>query len=465
MIRTSLLCCALLSLPGVVSAQAEEPPLEGYYRLRGRLASGAAYRGSARIVAGERGPELILQRAGRREAFRGALQRTRAGYVFRAEGRAGIAERIGVAGEERVRLEARIRRRGGRLLSRWRLSASGRLLARGSEELRRPADTPGQVYLSLSVDWEGRDLGDQNLAAMERFRAAFPALPLTHFLNAAYYSKPGARAVDVTRQILRVLRPDDERGLHLHGWRSLFEAAGVSYRAGPTFWGAGRPPVPCAGDEGHEVEISAYSRAELRKVVAYSLARLREAGLRVGGSFRAGGWIAPRHVIEAIRAEGLRVDASAVPARWHDELRGTALLPRLEQLWATIQPTTAPYFEPTPQGQVLRMVDTGALADYVTSDEMIAHVERALARRAADPSADLYVHLGFHQETAARYLPRLERALKRLLAKSDPHLVIETLAQSARRLEAGAQERAARAPRGHKAEDGIPLLPEGRLVK
>lgn len=317
------------------------------------------------------------------------------------------------------------------------------------------------------MDWEGRDLSDQNLGAMERFREAFPAVPLTHFLNAAYYTKPGARSVDVTRQILRALRPGDEQGLHLHGWRSLFEAAGVTYRTGPTFWGAGRPPTPCAGDEGHEVEISAYSCAELRKVVAYSMTRLREAGLRVGGSFRAGGWVAPRNVIEAIRAEGLAVDASAVPARWHDELRGTALLGRLEQLWATIQPTTAPYFEATPQGQVLRMIDTGALADYVSEDEMVAHVERALQRRAANPSEDLYVHLGFHLETAARYLPRLQRALERLLAKCDPQLVIETLAASASRLRAGAKERMARAaqPRGHKAEDGIPLLPEGRLVQ
>jgi len=153
-IRTSLLCCVLLSVPGVAAAQAEEPPLEGYYRLRGRLASGATYRGSARIVAGERGPELILQREGRREAFRARLRRARAGYLFRAEGSAGLADRVGV-GDEAVRLEARIRRRGERLLSRWRLTAGERLLARGSEELRRVAAAPGQVYLSLSVDWEG----------------------------------------------------------------------------------------------------------------------------------------------------------------------------------------------------------------------------------------------------------------------------------------------------------------------
>lgn len=446
----------LLSVSGVAAAQTEEPSLEGYYRVRGRLASGATYRGSARIVAGEGGPELILQREGRGEAFRARLRRARAGYLFRAEGRAGLADRIGV-GDEQVRLEARIRRRGDRLLSRWRLSAGKRLLARGTEELRKPSAPPAQVYLSLSVDWEGRDLKDENLAAMERLREAFPGVPLTHFLNAAYYTKPGARCVDVTRQILRALRPGDERGLHLHGWRSLFEAAGVTYRTGPTFWGAGRPPTPCAGDEGHEVEISAYTCAELRKVVAYSKARLSAAGLRIGGSFRAGGWIAPRHVIEAIRAEGLAVDASAVPARWHDELRGTALLPRLEQLWATIQPTTPPYFEPTPRGQVLRMVDTGALADYVTSDEMVAHVERALTRRAADPSRDLYVHLGFHQETAARYLPRLRQALERLLAKNDPHLVLETLEGSARRLVAEAKVALARGPRKHREEDGIPL--------
>ena len=57
----------------------------------------------------------------------------------------------------------------------------------------------------------------------------------------------------------------------------------------------------------------------------------------------------------------------------------------------------------------------------------------------------------------ARYLPRLQRALERLLAKSDPHLVIETLAGSARRLVGEAKVALARAPRKHREEDGIPL--------
>jgi len=77
------------------------------------------------------------------------------------------------------------------------------------------------------------------------------------------------------------------------------------------------------------------------------------------------------------------------------------------------------------------LVALAAPADYVTADEMTGHVRAALARLSDEPGRDVFVHVGFHQETAARYAGRVERALTRLKALEDDRLVFETLSASA----------------------------------
>src|SRR5262245_53796204 len=78
--------------------------------------------------------------------------------------------------------------------------------------------TPG-IDVVVTVDWEGRELAEENLRAMEQFRARYPQVRLVQFLNAAYFTKRGARAADVRRAIRRVVKPGDELGLHVHGWK------------------------------------------------------------------------------------------------------------------------------------------------------------------------------------------------------------------------------------------------------
>ena len=46
-----------------------------------------------------------------------------------------------------------------------------------------------QVRVILSVDWEGRELNDQNLEEIKGFRDQFPEAKTLHFLNAAYFTK------------------------------------------------------------------------------------------------------------------------------------------------------------------------------------------------------------------------------------------------------------------------------------
>ncbi|PAY15703.1 hypothetical protein CKO51_30590 [Rhodopirellula sp. SM50] len=92
-----------------------------------------------------------------------------------------------------------------------------------------------RVIVTVSVDWEGFPLDDQNLEAIEKFRDEFPGVPLTHFLNAANYCRVEA-AESVTRKIRRAVRQNDETGVHIHCWRTLVEASGVTFRNQPNFW-------------------------------------------------------------------------------------------------------------------------------------------------------------------------------------------------------------------------------------
>ncbi len=273
------------------------------------------------------------------------------------------------------------------------------------------ASEPG-IRVVVTVDWEGTDLSSANLAAMEAFRTQFPKVPLVQFLNAAYYTKAGASAAAVTRSIRRAVRAGDELGLHIHGWKRLFEAADVTFRAEPTFWGSPLDASECLTDCGHEVAISSYSRAELRKVIDYSIATLQRNGFGHATSFRAGGWMAGATVRGALLDSGLTVDHSAVPSSpLSGELRGLPLLDWVKTLWPRTSATTQPYSIAVGSGSLVEIPDNGALADYVTTAEMVAVFDSAVTAYKHDRSHAQVVSIGFHQETAADYASRVQRAL------------------------------------------------------
>ncbi|MCA8925615.1 MAG: hypothetical protein KDD82_27650 [Planctomycetes bacterium] len=401
MTRTRSLALLLLLACATPAAAEDGVALIGSYTLAG-VDSLGPYAGVARIDSARDGLRITLQR-GERAPRRGRL------VPGEGEGWRLLLD-DGSAPPE---------------VFRW---ADG-VLDSGQAQLTRR----GALRVAVSVDWEGRELADGNLRAMEAFERETPGVPLTHFLNAAYLTKPGADPAAVAAALRRVVRAGDERGLHVHGWHSLVTAAGVAFRAGPTFWDGGQIARPRPGrDAGHEVEIAAYTAPELRRIVAHSRRLLAEAGYELGGAFRAGGWIATPHVLEAVRAEGLWIDSSATTHEWHDELLGYALWERIAEVWPEVHATTQPYWIETPAGRVLEMPDTGALADYVTAEEMLAHLEQALEAQAAAPRRDRFVHLGFHQETAARYAPRVSAAIRVLRARHPTApLVFEPLSASA----------------------------------
>lgn len=281
----------------------------------------------------------------------------------------------------------------------------------------------GKLQLVVTVDWEGRDLRDDNLAAMQHLHARFPQVKIIHFLNAGYYTKQGAVPADVTARINRAIQPGDEKALHIHGWKRLFEAAGDTFRSSPTFWGTSLDPHgrDCLYDCGHEVPISLYTTDELRKVVKFSLDTLERNGLGRAKSFRCGGWMAKQNVRDAIAAEGLKYEHSAVPTVFlQPKLGNMPVYGWLSsaELWQGTTTVSQPYAMPTASTPLVEVPDNGALADYVSTQQMLDVFEANKAALLRDRSKNVVVSVGFHEETAATYLPQLEAALDKMYAEA-----------------------------------------------
>lgn len=275
--------------------------------------------------------------------------------------------------------------------------------------------TTGKVQIVVSVDWEGRELATTNLDAMKAFRTANPDVPLVQFLNAAYFFKPGADPKTTSAKMASVLRPSDELGLHIHGWKRLFEASGVTFRSSSTFWGTPIDLASCSFDCGHEVPISLYNTAELQRVMRTSKTTLAANGFPLAKSFRAGGWMASPSVREALTAEGFTVDSSAANVPFlADELVGLPVVGWLRNLWGSIGTTSQPYTISTRAGALKEIPDNGALADYVTSAEMVSVFQAHKARWKSAPTRNTVMSIGFHQETAKNYLPRVTSAIREI---------------------------------------------------
>ena len=151
---------------------------------------------------------------------------------------------------------------------------------------------------------------------------------------------------------------------------------------------------------GHSVPLSTFAEEEVRSIVAFSCRTLVQQGFDRPRSFRAGGWHADRSVLNALAAEGFAVDSSAVPPCWFKHGFGD-----VQDLWPDATRLSQPY---RLEGGLVELPNNGCLADYATSSDMVETFQ-AVARSARGTPAVLT--LGFHQETAAKFLPRLRSAL------------------------------------------------------
>jgi hypothetical protein len=293
-----------------------------------------------------------------------------------------------------------------------------------------------KIILTLTVDWEGASLKQENLDAMKVFQKKFPDYPVTHFICPSYYTR-GEDPVPITEKIQSVLKPGDEIGLHIHCWYTLMDLFAKRHITTPT-WLPGNDPgdgVPYDGgtkmDYGHDVPLGLYTVEEITATLAGGRQLLATNGL-IGStadcpSFRCGGWMACDKVFTALVNAGFKNDASGAPAnfnlgvyQWIQTNWGVdyPLFDWLYQMWGTNYVSSPAFLVNSksraayPRGVlgigdpdisppaiingIVEVPDTGSLADYNTRDDLKQYIDTAVDA----PTDEVYISLGFHQETA-----------------------------------------------------------------
>ena len=269
--------------------------------------------------------------------------------------------------------------------------------------------------LVISVDWEGEEINERDIREIEKFRARHPEVKLVHFFNAAYYTMPGANAAEINAKVRRVILPQDEVGLHIHGWQDLFEAAFAakgltdSRYISTNGWSTGEPTPGLRA--GHDIPIEQYSVVELEAVISYSLEILRRNGFTYPiTSFRAGGWQAGPNVLAAIERQGFTIDSSAtVPELLRARVGDGPLFQKANALWGpgarNIELATREFTLP---GTNLVEMPGVLFADYVGDNYIRAYVDTLIRdARKNPPGEPLTIHLAFHSETAYFFLDRI----------------------------------------------------------
>jgi len=285
-----------------------------------------------------------------------------------------------------------------------------------SEAPRR--DGTGQVLVALTIDWEGAYFSPEGLDALDALRGALPRAPLTHFISAAYFTKaapdPQARAT-----LTAAIRPGDEAAVHLHAWRSLAQAAGVTPKLSPSFLsGTNRLFEFDDGDAGFDTDLDVYTEGELRSLVRTSRTLLETNGVTLTTAFRAGGFLGSPRLLQAIPHEGFTVDSSSIDARQVEAAAGEAFSDRVGELWPELDTASQPFSVALRGGSLLEL-PVAAFADYVAADELVRILREARAALAKDGTRDVIVVLGFHQETCDEFAPVLLRALETVRGDGD----------------------------------------------
>jgi hypothetical protein len=278
------------------------------------------------------------------------------------------------------------------------------------------------ILIVVSVDWEGRSLLSQNLEVMASFRRKYPDIPFQHFLNAAYYTRAVVDVAKTTAAIRSTLLPEDEHGLHIHAWHSLLSAAGVAARHAPRFLpedldlSAVKAPDDWGfypEESGYDVPLEHFEVDEVDRMIQTSQAILTAQGFRLATTFRAGGWMSGRNVQEALARNMISLDCSAVDPQVPFRRFGDIPLYRwVTELWPGINDCSQPHRVVTRAGDIWEIPNNAGLVDYTSTKEVVAIFQKNVAFWRESPNRHCVISTGFHQETARKFLDRLDGAIE-----------------------------------------------------
>lgn len=277
-----------------------------------------------------------------------------------------------------------------------------------------------RIIVTLGIHWEGESLRSYNLEAIRNFRRKFDGVNFVHFIDPAYFLKPGVDKSNVKEQISSAVQKGDVIALQVHGWQSVVREAKVVFRDSPTFWGQPLTPKECKFDCGHEVPINIYSVPELRQIIRVGSQTLEDVGFKKPTYFAAGGWLSSSNVQEAAVLEGMVRDYSPVPPSLvYSHLKAYPLFGWINGLWEEILPFSQPFNKKLSGGNLLVMPNTAGSVDYQRSQEII-EIMRTNVNMITDGGkpSPLYFQVSMYQETAITQVKKMESILQQIFALS-----------------------------------------------
>jgi hypothetical protein len=161
----------------------------------------------------------------------------------------------------------------------------------------------------------------------------------------------------------------------VHPYCNFVETTSVTCRHEPSFGYV-------SDETGYTVELSSYTQEESEVLFEAAVALFEANDIGTPTSFRAGGWTAATHTLEALAATGFVVDTSGANWARLEEWEGiedAGLYEWNQANWACIDDTSQPYYaseadicasEP-PVIPILEVPDNGALVDYVSYYEIV----------------------------------------------------------------------------------------------
>ena len=263
-----------------------------------------------------------------------------------------------------------------------------------------------KLFITISVDWEGRNLDENNIHSIKKFNKDYPNIPLQHFLCPSYFT----HKIEDARKIIRsTIKKGDNIGLHIHPWRSLVEKANVKYRSESSFYNVDESCEKC----GHTVPLTLYDPEELEAIVKTSKNILIENNLFTQNSFRAGGWLADKNVLKALINNNFEYDCSAVNwTKFKSYSNYENLYTELKEIWNINDNTKQPYKINIDNKSIYQFPNNGIAVDYMSIYDMIDVIIENLQKYKNEDK--IFLSFMFHQENANYFINRIYNLIENL---------------------------------------------------
>jgi hypothetical protein len=264
--------------------------------------------------------------------------------------------------------------------------------------------------MGVVVAWEGEATQQADVDALKRLRAELSGVRWIHMVDPASFLRGDTSQAKA--YVREATTGEDIFGIHLAGWKSLMDKAGVPFRAKPTFFGNVIAKEDCAVDCGREVPLSAYSQDELRRFLGSAVAVYRSGTGHDPESFLVAGHVATRAVVLPAREMGLEHDFSGVvPAQMAEALSGYPLSHWVKSAWPSARADRPVFFEMLNGRRLTRYVVNGGQVDWASSETLAEQAWAVVADARARRASECVVIWMLHEATAAKYAPRLLKAM------------------------------------------------------